>query len=231
MPVRKTPDGRIVEENTKRIAADTGQGRTILSSGSTPRAAKPKDALDDKTRIMRPGDGLGSTGPDGATAKAGAANTGPDGATQKFGVTQSGTSRPADLSKTQLVRPGGLSEEKAESQDPVVGWLVVEAGPGRGQSCEIGMGMNTVGRGSDQRIALSFGDATISSNKHCMVSYDPRSRLFGLHLGDGANLTYVNGEPVYGSVDLTNYAGIEVGETTLRFIAFCGPEFSWSEQE
>lgn len=135
--------------------------------------------------------------------------------------------------KTRLFMPGQDEEDPANSQmnaseDPVVGWLVIVDGPGKGHSLEIGAGMNSVGRGRDQRIQLDFGDDAISSNKHFFVSYDPRSGEFGIHRGEGANLTYLDKAPVYGSEKLASYAEIEVGATTLRFVALCGENFSWA---
>jgi hypothetical protein len=113
---------------------------------------------------------------------------------------------------------------------PIVGWLVVESGPGRGRSLPIGMGMNSVGRAGNQRIPLAFGDLTISSNKHFFVSFEPRGGAFGVHRGDGANLAYLNGRPVYQSEPLSSFDRIEVGATKLCFVALCGPQFSWTDE-
>lgn len=227
MPVKKTPDGRIIEEKTKQVSPRGNQGRTLLSSGGAAAKPTPSDSFDNKTRIMRPDGQSGSSGREDVTGRA--EYEGGGASTQRPGGPSTIPSASPRAPKTQLLRPGNVDDEAtlAESSDPVTGWLVVESGPGRGHSIQVGSGMNTVGRGQDQRISLPYGDTTISSAKHCMISYDPRSHHFGLHLGDGANLTYVNGEPVYGSVDLPNFARIEIGATKLRFVALCGDNFSW----
>lgn len=251
MPVRKTPDGRIIEEKTKPARKGFFRGRTVLSSGRGEGAPAIQDSLDDKTRIVRKGDQSPSQSGSGATQIAGqrpgggtpgtsagaatermdAASPSREVATARMGSENVGAGhRPGH--KTQLLgRSHDVEPFLMESEDPVTGWLVVEKGPGRGHAVQVGSGMNAIGRGIDQRISLPFGDTTISAARHCLVSYDPRSRLFALHLGDGANLTYVNGEPVYGTVALSNHATIELGTTCLRFIALCGPDFSWQNDE
>ena len=45
----------------------------------------------------------------------------------------------------------------------------------------------------------------------------------------GGNLTYLDGELVQGATPVESGAMIEVGETTLRFQAFCTEEFDWPD--
>ena len=236
MPIEKDENGRPVER--KGRSAEIGvSNRTLASSsggssndsgdktqvvgqggGAAPRG---QDAFDDKTRLAGIGGDVGS-GPSDHSGTLTPSDRGSVGARQSSAAP-----------KTELVGAQGVSDDvKADaiaSDDPVVGWLVIISGPGRGFSVPIGTGMNSVGRGSDQRVTLSFGDNKISSSKHFFVSYDPRSRQFGLHRGDGANLTYLNDAPVYGSEKLENYSIVEVGATKLRFVAFCDESFSWNE--
>lgn len=113
------------------------------------------------------------------------------------------------------------------STAPVVGWLVVIDGAGRGNSLAISAGQNPIGRGRDQRLCLDFGDKTISRERHAIVAYEPVSRRFYLQAGDGRGLTYVNKDVVLASVELNGGEVITVGDTQLRFVAFCGPQFSW----
>jgi len=114
--------------------------------------------------------------------------------------------------------------------DPVVGWLVVLEGPGRGQARAIGYGMNSIGRAPDQRISLDFGDGEISRQNHAALTYDPRSRQFFLQHGGGTNLTYLNGQPVLAPQPLDSGSDILIGRTRLRFVALCGPQFDWQDQ-
>ena len=71
----------------------------------------------------------------------------------------------AGPAKTQVVRGKPKVARASFEQDPVVGWLVVVGGPGLGSFRPIYEGNNAVGRGSDQRIAIDFGDNSISSTE------------------------------------------------------------------
>lgn len=144
---------------------------------------------------------------------------------------------------TQLVLPGssaakasdevsGVQPVSAQTEvngmhDPVHGWLVVVDGPGKGFSLQVGGGRSSVGRGEDQSISINFGDETISREKHCWVIYDSKSKKFHLAAGDGRNLVYVNGDPVLNSLELKNRDEVTMGDTTLRFVSFCGEDFDW----
>ena len=144
-----------------------------------------------------------------------------------------------DGAHTKLVGPArrGVTAETANSQnsndggelDPVVGWLVVLAGPGRGNARRLGYGQNSVGRDAGERVSLDFGDASISRSKHAFVLYEPRKRLYFLRPGDGANLTYLNGELLTDARPLTAADVLEVGATKLKFVPLCGPEFDWED--
>jgi hypothetical protein len=138
---------------------------------------------------------------------------------------------------TRLVGPPRRSAKSDSSgaveggeSDPVVGWLVVVAGPGRGQARRLGYGQNSVGRDKSERVALDFGDAGISRSKHCFILYDPRKRQFLLRSGDGTNLTYLNGDVLAEARILAAGNTIEVGDTKLRFVPLCGPDFDWQDE-
>ena len=124
---------------------------------------------------------------------------------------------------TRLVAPSEPTEH-----DPVVGWLVVIAGPGRGRSLEIGAGINSIGRAAGHKLALNFGDMLISREKHALLVYDPRSHRFFLNNGEVRNLTYVNDDVVLAPVELMGGETIAVGNTQLRFVRLCDADFNWS---
>lgn len=123
---------------------------------------------------------------------------------------------------TRLIAPAQLTEH-----DPVVGWLVVIAGPGRGRSLEIGAGTNSIGRAAGQKLCLNFGDLQVSREKHALLTYDPRSRRFFLNNGEVRNLTYIENEVVLAPVELKGGETVTVGNTQLRFVRFCDSDFSW----
>lgn len=125
--------------------------------------------------------------------------------------------------------PQGGSGKAAESFQPVTGWLVAVAGPGRGKARAIFEGMNPVGRDPAQRIPLDFDDPEISREKHFFITYEPKKRSFHISIGEKANLVYLNGEVVLAPMVLSEGSEIEVGKTKLRFVPLCGPGFSWDE--
>lgn len=116
--------------------------------------------------------------------------------------------------------------------DPVVGWLVIIDGPGKGSSLKLGNGQNSMGRGAEERIRIDFGDATISRNSHAIVTFDPRGKRFFIQQGSGSgknqNLAYLNDEPVLVASPLEALSQIILGETTLLFVPLCGKNFTWS---
>lgn len=144
---------------------------------------------------------------------------------------------PVTEGQTVLVRPSSRSRQTAApaeaefgAEGPVVGWLVVVKGPGRGGSIKLGYGMNSIGREADNRVCLPFGDELISRRKHAVLTYDPRGRKFYLQHGDSVNLTYVGESPVLAPVVLLGGETIRLGGATeLRFVPLCGEDFDWED--
>jgi hypothetical protein len=126
--------------------------------------------------------------------------------------------------------PGEMSSLSTDFfKDPLVGWLVVVFGPGKGVSLELGYGVNTIGRDKEQRISVDFGDEQISRKSHASVIYDQKSRRFFIQHGDGLNLTYVNDEPVLRPIELKGREVIALGNTKLVFVPLCGSDFEWAD--
>lgn len=126
---------------------------------------------------------------------------------------------------------GGGPAERGRAADPMAdppaGWLVVVDGPGKGRAVALGLHHNAIGRDAANRVALDYGDETISRRRHVVVTYDPEGRRFYVTPGDGANLCYVNDQPLLASMPLEPCARIRTGRTTLRFVPLCGPDFAW----
>jgi hypothetical protein len=139
-----------------------------------------------------------------------------------------GFHRPEDMEPNPFAR-----QEKAILQTELerfpVGWLAVVKGPGRGASYPLFDGVSTLGRGEDQAVALDHGDTSISRENHAAVAYDCEQQSFFIGHGGKANLVRLNGMPVLSTEPLSNGDEIRIGETTLRFVALCGPDFSWDE--
>lgn len=115
------------------------------------------------------------------------------------------------------------------SPDPIVGWLVITDGPGRGTAITLGYGENTIGSGEGARVQLDFGDSHIAGMGHALVDYDPFERRFLARGGFGGADVKVNGKPVSEPVKLSAGDRIALGGTVLRFVPLCGPKFSWDE--
>ena len=219
MPVYRTPDGRIVEEKTARPplsgrkaprpesgAEDTTVRRT---DGSLPPAPPPpRDGYDAPTVVRLPG---------GSPSAADPAPRADTERTQLHGAIGRGTT--------------GEGAEVVAETDPVAGWLVVVEGPGAGRDLRIGVGRNEMGRDPQNRMALAFGDRRISRRAHLWVTYDNVNRVFSVAPGTSANLAYLNGAAVEQRSVLTAGDTIRVGRTTLRFVAFCGDDFNWADED
>ncbi len=204
MPVYRTPDGRIVEETT--LVKPRGK--------ATDRPDADTDPNRDATEKIGGGVGTELDAPT-VVRRPGAAPTTP-------------TRRPDD-EPTKLA--GAVPTMPAPGDPgPVAGWLVVIDGPGSGRDLRVGVGRNDLGRSSENRISLPFGDARISRRCHLWVNYDPRHRVFSVVPGSGANLAYLDETAIEERMLLAHGATITVGETSLRFVAFCGDDFTWPEE-
>jgi hypothetical protein len=147
---------------------------------------------------------------------------------------------PVDPEITQVYRPKGKSQTEegdaadtagsGMSSDPVCGWLVVVDGPGRGAGVTIGYGNNRVGRDRGEDIVLDFGDGQISRENHAIVTYDGKNRRFYVQQGGGRNLTHVNDELVLTPVEMTGGEMLQMGDTKLKFVPLCGPDFDWYDE-
>jgi len=136
----------------------------------------------------------------------------------------------ADRDKTQTVhipassplRRDGANLDSVSTQvltdksNLPVGTLTVIEGAGKGESRPIFSGTNQVGRSSENRIPLDFGDTTISRLQHAVIVYDaqrPELRIFD---GGKQNPIHVNGERLAGERVLVNGDTIKIGMTTMR---------------
>ena len=213
MGVRKDPfTGEIVFENTRPAESSGRTGQPRDSNATRPVRGGGTSPFDMPTVRMRRDDR------DGKEPPGPAADTG---------------------ERTRIFRPrpgrtGPEPDRPAADDvmaDPITGWLVVIAGPGKGQVCRLGYGSNTLGRAAQSRVRLDFGDEQISRDAHATLTYDPRGRKYYLQHNGGTNLTYIGDEPVLTPTLLRPMQDIFIGATTLRFVPFCGPDFDWQDLE
>ena len=201
-------------------APDARMGPAAKPDGPPPPVLNKATAVDAETLpVAQP--------PRGPTPKS--SETFPDAMTRA--IRGSDPRKPAaGVARTQLVR-GRVEVARGEfHQDPVVGWLVVVGGAGLGAFRPIFEGNNTMGRARTQRIAIDFGDETISSEEQAYIRYDAgdRSFLFVPNLAK-TNVVSINNKKPTAAVALQAMDVITMGRTQLAFVPFCGADFDWSE--
>jgi FHA domain len=111
------------------------------------------------------------------------------------------------------------------------GWLIVKEGPGRGTAFALSQGVSQIGRGSDQTVALDFGDMAISRQNHAAIAYDAGSHQFHIGHGGKSNLVRLNGRPLLSTEVLGDGDEIQIGETTLLLKVLCTPAFNWAASD
>ena len=193
------------------------------------------DATNEATRILMPHPAPSSppATDDGATRILPARQFGARPAAQPgqgvIGVAGQTRQQAEDEGRTMFM-PVGMAAQKQDSFDPAVAWLVIVEGPGRGNHCPVFYGQNSIGRGSDQRIRLAFGDTRITRDAHAYLIYDDVARKYYLRDNGKANLVRLNGAPVMAPVEVKDRDRISIGEPVMLFVALCGQGFDWLAQ-
>ena len=110
--------------------------------------------------------------------------------------------------------------------EPVTGWLVTVSGPDKGKDYRIKPEKNLIGRSNKMDIQI-VSDESVSRDNHAAVSYSPKSNTFSLYPGESKGLVYLNDEEVLTPKQLKAFDVIELGQSKLVFIPFCGEQFKW----
>lgn len=134
---------------------------------------------------------------------------------------------------TQGMDAASFEDEAAANKGPQfpAGFLVVIEGPGRGAFFAVTTRVSSIGRSPDQDVSLDFGDESISREGHASVVYDGEQNRFYLGHGNKANVVRRNGVPVLTTEELAHNDTIRIGKTSLRFHAFCGDDFTWTDSD
>jgi hypothetical protein len=111
--------------------------------------------------------------------------------------------------------------------DPVVGWLVCLEGPDRGRDFRLHGEKNFIGRSPIMDVCVP-GDDTISREKHGVLIFDPKKQAFWVLPGESAGLVYLNGEIVHSPTPINRDDVLELGQTKLVLIPFCGDKYTWA---
>lgn len=115
-------------------------------------------------------------------------------------------------------------------QEPVVGWLVCTKGKYFGQSFNLKSGRNFIGRSASMDVCLD-GENSVSRDRHAVIIYEPRERMFIAQPGDSRELFYINEDVVLDNVVLKPYDVISLGKVDLMMIPCCTKEFAWEDLE
>ncbi len=112
--------------------------------------------------------------------------------------------------------------------EPVVGWLVCIKGEYFGQSFNLNTGNNTVGRAMNMDIPLPQ-EASVSRNKHCVITFEPQNQDFYLQQGESSGLTYLNDTLILMPTKMQEKDRLKLGQAEFLFIPFCKDGFNWNE--
>lgn len=112
---------------------------------------------------------------------------------------------------------------------PVAGWLVCIEGPDKGKDFRILAGRNLIGRSESNKYQVNLTDMKISRTEAvASIAYDDRHNEFIFGAGSYGNiLPFVDGQPCMNQLPISAYSKIEIGQTTLLFVPFCGEHFTW----
>ncbi len=113
-------------------------------------------------------------------------------------------------------------------KDPVVGWLVCIEGPDKGKDFRLHGEKNFLGRAAHMDVVIE-SDPTVSRDKHGIVVFDPKKNTFWILPGEASGLVYLNGEIVNAPSPMKADDVIELGQTKLVLIPFCGEKYNWAE--
>ena len=125
-------------------------------------------------------------------------------------------------------RVGGVEAAGAKN-DPVVGWLVCLAGPDRGRDYRLHAEKNFIGRSPLMDVCVA-GDESVSRERQALVIFDPKKQVFWAVPGDAAGLVYLNGDIVNSPTEMQQDDVLEMGQTKLVLIPFCGEKYSWARE-
>lgn len=109
----------------------------------------------------------------------------------------------------------------------VVGWLVALDGNTRGDSFEIRMGRNVIGR--DRRSDIVVNDDQASAH-HADLVFRPEERRFILMDHNSTNGTYVNESEIEPRRDLADKDIVRIGSHRFLFAPLCREGAHWDDE-
>ncbi len=135
-----------------------------------------------------------------------------------------GSTYGATFSESGVTMPANVNNVAGFS--PVTGWLVCVEGPMRGKDYRIKPGYNYIGRAANMQIYIE-GDQTISRERHAVIAYDNKGKVFFFGPMEGQSTVYINDALVINKEILKPYDIITIGNTKFVFVPLCGDNFTW----
>ena len=117
--------------------------------------------------------------------------------------------------------------KKSIGSEPVVGWLVCIEGEHFGEDFRLKSGRNFIGRAGGMDVVIAR-DSAVSREKHAIVVYEPKGHAFLVMPGESKELCYLNDEVVLTPKEIKVGDKLTVGDSLLRFVPCCGPDFNWN---
>lgn len=116
----------------------------------------------------------------------------------------------------------------SKKEQKTTGWLVCISGPEKGKDYRLHNDNNFIGRNQSNDVSIPV-DATVSGEKHCVITYDRVDRIFYIGLSAGASIIRLNGRPVLMTQELKHGDRIQIGQGMFLFVPLCGENFEWEE--
>jgi len=117
-----------------------------------------------------------------------------------------------------------ITAEAPANKRYVVGWLVGLSGASRGQSYEVRVGRNVLGR--DRRSDIVVSDDQASAH-HADLVFRPEEKRFILMDHNSTNGTYVNEVEIEPRRDLVSKDIVRIGSQRYLFMPLCDENFYW----
>jgi hypothetical protein len=127
----------------------------------------------------------------------------------------------------RTVAAAKITSETPANKRYVVGWLIGLSGASRGESFEVRIGRNILGR--DRRSDVIVNDDQASSH-HADLVFRPEEKRFILMDHNSTNGTYVNEVEIEPRRDLVTKDVIRIGSQRYLFMPLCDEAFYWDDE-
>lgn len=124
-----------------------------------------------------------------------------------------------------------LYDMAAFKSSPVVGWLVCVEGLDRGRDFRLLSGRNLIGRSDIGKYQVNLSDPQISrADPSASIAFDEQHNCFLFSASPSGNiLPYVDDEPVLSQILLKPFSRINIANTKMVFVPFCGEQYRWND--